>query len=144
MSLYVYAQFSVGSANIPKACMNSLKELFIGWDFDPVVKPVKVEGKSKFFDKDSFINAIDYYEKEAKGDLNELSRLKGIRQSKEYYTLPDDGMAALADDIAFMKDSFEEHARKVYVCQHMVDTMNMLEDMYGNGKESCIVEVSTE
>ena len=144
MSLYVYAQFSIGDAKPPKACMNILKDLFIGWDFDPVIKTVKQEGNTKFFDKDSFVNAIDYYEKEAKGDFAEYSRLKGIRQSKDYYTLNDEGMAALADDISFMKDSFEEHARKAYVCQHMVDTMNMFEDIFGEGKEKCLVEVFTE
>lgn len=144
MGLYVYAQFSVGDAKPPKACMNILKDLYIGWNLDPVIKTVDQGVNTKIFDKDSFINAISYYEKEAKGDLTEYSRLKGIEMSKDYYTLPDGGKEALSEDISFMKDSFMEHARKTYVCQHMVDIMNMFEDMFGEGREKCLVEIFME
>lgn len=144
MSVYVYAQFKIGEIEPPKACMNILKDLFVGHHLDPAIHSAIGVDKNNVFDKDSFIAVYERYEERARSDFAELTRLKGIRQSKDYYTLSEDGKMALTDDIDSAIESFNDHSRRAYVCQHMIDMLNMFEDMFAEERAKCLVEIIVE
>lgn len=144
MSAYVYSQFKIGTLEPPKVCMNVLKDLFVGQQIDPAIRPALGIDKSNVYDKNSFIAVYDRYEECARSDFAELTRLKGIRQSKDYYALSEEGKMALVDDIETATESFADSSRRAYVCQHMIDTFNMFEDMFAEEREKCLAEITIE
>jgi len=88
--------------------------------------------KGNWFDESSFANALNAYDKKASDLRNKFNSLLGIKKSVEYYKLSDKEMERFNDDFEFYKELLEDYEYKVYVCRHMIDTMSMFAEMYGN------------
>ena len=88
--------------------------------------------KGNWFDESSFGNAINAYEKKVSDLRDKFNSLLGIKKSVEYYKLSDKEMERFNDDFEFYKELLEDYENKVYICRHMIDTMSMFAEMYGN------------
>lgn len=99
-------------------------------------KYVKLYGYKKenyngdWFNTDSFYKARIKFEQKEKEFKNELERLLRLKDSIGYYTLTSEQKTELDEDVEYRKDMLEDYASKVYICQYMIDTLEMMHDMY--------------
>lgn len=103
-----------------------------GIDLVHVYELQTINLKGNWFDESSFANAINAYEKKVSDLRDKFNSLLGIKKSVEYYKLSDKELERFNDDFEFYKELLEDYENKVYVCRHMIDTMNMFAEMYGN------------
>jgi len=108
-------------------------------------KYVKVYGYKKenyngdWFNTDSFYKARIKFEQKEKEFKNELERLLRLKDSIGYYTLTSEQKTELDEDIEYHRDMLEDYSSKVYICQYMIDTLDMMKDMYyDDWNDECI------
>lgn len=108
-------------------------------------KNVKVYGYKKenyngdWFNTDSFYKARIKFEQKEKEFKSELDRLLRLKDSIGYYTLTSEQKTELDEDIEYRKDMLEDYSSKVYICQYMIDTLDMMQEMYyDDWNDECI------
>jgi hypothetical protein len=108
-------------------------------------KYVRVYGYKKenysgnWFNIDSFYKAKIKFEQKEKEFKNELERLLRLKDSIGYYTLTSEQKTELDEDIEYHRDMLEDYGSKVYICQYMIDTLDMMKDMYyDDWNDECI------
>lgn len=95
-----------------------------------------------WYDSDSFYRARLEFERKEKEYASELLRLEALKNTVQYYTLKEEEMQRLEDDLSYNKDMLEEVKDKIYICQYMIDLMETMADMYGeNYNDFCNVFV---
>lgn len=68
--------------------------------------------------------------------------MEALKNTVQYYTLKEEEMQRLEDDLSYNKDMLEDVKDKIYICQFMIDLMETMADMYGeNYNDSCNVFV---
>ena len=95
-----------------------------------------------WYDSDSFYRARLEFERKEKEYASELLRLEALKNTVQYYTLKEEEMQRLEDDLSYNKDMLEDVKDKIYICQYMIDLMETMADMYGeNYNDFCNVFV---
>lgn len=95
-----------------------------------------------WYDSDSFYRARLEFERKEKEYASEILRLEALKNTVQYYTLKEEEMQRLEDDLSYNKDMLEEVKNKIYICQYMIDLMETMADMYGeNYNDFCNVFV---
>ena len=98
--------------------------------------------QGRWYDSDSFYRARLEFERKEKEYVSELLRLEALKNTVQYYTLKEEEMQRLEDDLSYNKDMLEEVKDKIYICQYMIDLMETMADMYGeNYNDFCNVFV---
>jgi len=151
MSVDIHVDFYLnGEKRVSGAYLNNMKALLDGWNWmhelipvsnDKVVDPgEKEQTRGNWFNSDSFINAANKLKTEREKYQNKLMSLKLLKNSIEYYKLNYEQTERLDSDIDFNSDMLEELNTKIYVCQYMSDTLEMIADMYGSSYDDyCII-----
>jgi len=96
-----------------------------------VFKWKKETNQGQWFNSGSFYNARLAFESQEKKYKTELNRLEALKNTIQYYTLKEEEQQRLEDDISFNREMLEETESKIYVCQYMIDIMEVMADMYG-------------
>lgn len=95
--------------------------------------------KGSWFDENSFYNARIENEVKLKEFKEKHQKLLSIKNSVEFYKLEEEQKNCLVEDIEFQQDIIEEYEMKVYICQFMIDALEMMADMYGETySDKCI------
>lgn len=95
-----------------------------------------------WYDSDSFYRARLEFERKEKEYASESLRLEALKNTVQYYTLKEEEMQRLEDDLSYNKDMLEDVKDKIYICQYMIDLMETMADMYGeNYNDFCNVFV---
>jgi hypothetical protein len=98
--------------------------------------------QGRWYDSDSFYHARLEFERKEKEYASELLRLEALKNTVQYYTLKEEEMQRLEDDLSYNKDMLEDVKDKIYICQYMIDLMETMADMYGeNYNDFCNVFV---
>lgn len=103
-----------------------------GIDLVRVYELEKINLKGNWFDESSFANALNAYDKKASDLRNKFNSLLEIKKSVEYYKLSDKEREYFNDEFETYKELLEDYENKAYICRHMIDTMSMFAEMYGD------------
>ena len=116
-----------------------LKSPTFGGDYVRVYNMKSEEYRGWWFDEDSFYNARLMNEKRAATIKVELAKLVAMKDSIEYYKLTPEQKETLCEDIDFRSDVLQSYEDKIYICQYMIDALEMMAEMYGKSySDKCI------
>lgn len=92
----------------------------------------KVNYRGSFYTAEIFARERDRYALKLKEERDALTRLQGLRDNISYYTLENEEKEELLQDIGWAEESVELYEDKIYMCQYMIDTLELIKDMFGS------------
>ena len=97
-----------------------------------------------FYNINDFVLLREKLSSKLENERKRNYKLSLLKDSIDFYKLDEDGKQSLDDDLSYSNELIEEYERKVYICQYMIDTMELFKDMFGKWEDDMEVYIYIE
>lgn len=105
---------------------------------------LKYTHQGAFYNINEFVSLREKTNSKLENERKKNYKLSWLKDSIDFYKLDEDGKQSLIDDLEYSNELVEEYERKVYICQYMIDTIELFKDMFGSWKDDMEVYIYIE
>lgn len=104
----------------------------------------KYNHQGAFYNINEFVSLREKLNSKLENERKRNYKLSWLKDSIDFYKLDEDGKQSLNDDLEYSNELVEEYEKKVYICQYMIDTIELFKDMFGNWEDDMEVYIYIE